>query len=39
MAQELINKIKEHPWTKPQLEEIMDFCAYTLINEDYITEK
>ena len=39
MTQELINKIKDHAWTKPELEEIMDFCAHTLINEDFITEE
>lgn len=39
MTQEFINKIKGHAWTKHELEEIMDFCAYTLIDEDYITEK
>lgn len=39
MTQELINVIKVHAWTKSELEEIMDFCAHAIIDEDYIDEE
>ena len=38
MTQELINTIKVHAWKKSELEEIMEFCARTIIDEDYINE-
>ena len=36
MTRELIDKIKTHAWTKTELDEIMEFCIETTINEDFI---
>lgn len=38
MTRELIDKIKKHAWTKPELDEITEFCVQTAIDGDYITE-
>lgn len=39
MTQELINIIKAHAWKKSELMEIMDFCAISVVNEDYINDE
>jgi len=39
MTQELINTIKVHGWTKSELVEIMEFCAESIENVDFITDE
>lgn len=35
----LINVIKEHAWKKSELVEIMNFCAMSIEDEDYINDE